>query len=186
MPFLNSRLPQTLLLSLIFAGCSSVGPKPQTAAPVTKPAEPVPGAAKAPFSVSQNPAEIFRRDTYDRVPGWYQDDLREAWPAFLASCKTLSKKPDWNELCLIAQQVNSADAKAIRLFFETFLVPNQVFNADGTDQGLVTGYYEPLLHGSRKRSGAFQTPLYRAPDDLVTVELGSIYAELKRDRKSVV
>ena len=40
------------------------------------------------------------------------------------------------------------------LFFEAFFVPNQVFKPDGTDNGLITGYYEPLLHGARKRGGA--------------------------------
>lgn len=58
-------------------------------------------------------------------------------------------------------------------------MPHQVFNPDGSDTGLVTGYYEPLLRGARKRGGAYQTPLYRAPDDLLTVDLASVYPELK-------
>jgi membrane-bound lytic murein transglycosylase A len=45
--------------------------------------------------------------------------------------------------------------------------------------GLITGYYEPMLHGARKRGGAYQTPLYKVPDDLVTVDLASVYPNLK-------
>ncbi|CDG85295.1 3D domain protein [Janthinobacterium agaricidamnosum NBRC 102515 = DSM 9628] len=80
---------------------------------------------------------------------------------------------------MIAKQVKSSDDKAIRLFFESFFVPNQVIAPDGASTGLVTGYYEPLLHGARKRGGPYQTPLYRVPDDLLTVDLASVYPELK-------
>ena len=73
----------------------------------------------------------------------------------------------------------ATDARAVRLYFETFFVPHQVFNADGTDQGLVTGYYEPLVRGARKRGGVYQTPLYRAPEDMINVDLASIYPDLK-------
>jgi membrane-bound lytic murein transglycosylase A len=108
--------------------------------------------------------------------------LREAWPAFLNSCVVLVKKPDWKEPCTIARDVDATDAKAVRTFFEAFLVPNQVINPDGTDTGLVTGYYEPLLRGARKRGGPYQTPLYRTPDDLLTIDLASVYPELKNMR----
>jgi membrane-bound lytic murein transglycosylase A len=37
----------------------------------------------------------------------------------------LVKRPDWKEPCTIARQVNADSDKAIRLFFETFFVPNQ-------------------------------------------------------------
>ena len=47
---------------------------------------------------------------------------------------------------------------------------------------MITGYYEPVLNGARKRGGAFQWPLYRVPDDLVSIELGELYPELKSER----
>jgi membrane-bound lytic murein transglycosylase A len=117
--------------------------------------------------------------SFAALPGWDKDDVRAAWPAFLSSCSVLSKRADWAEPCGIARQVNAGDSQAIRLFFESFFVPNQVVEAGGATTGLVTGYYEPLLRGARKRGGPYQTPLYRVPDDLVTVDLGSIYPELK-------
>ena len=117
--------------------------------------------------------------TFGELPGWEQDDLTQAWPAFMASCSVLIRKDDWKEPCTVARTVDKTDANAVRLFFESFFVPNQVRAPDGADTGLITGYYEPMLHGARKRGGAYQTPLYRVPDDLLTIDLATVYPELK-------
>ena len=117
--------------------------------------------------------------SYADLPGWDQDDLRAAWPAFLSSCGVLVKRPDWKEACTIARAVNGSDEQAIRTYFEAFMVPNQVIAPDGATDGLITGYYEPLLHGARSKGGPYQTPLYKVPDDLITVDLASVYPELK-------
>jgi membrane-bound lytic murein transglycosylase A len=53
---------------------------------------------------------------------------------------------------------------------------------DGHDAGLVTGYYEPLLKGSRQPTAEFAVPLYGVPDDLLVVELADLYPELKDKR----
>lgn len=116
------------------------------------------------------------------LPGWQQDDLRQAWPAFLASCKALAAKTAWTAPCADAVSVDRNDGSAIRAFFESRFVPNAIRAADGADTGLITGYYEPMLHGARKRGGAFQTPLYRVPDDLLTIDLASAYPDLKNMR----
>jgi membrane-bound lytic murein transglycosylase A len=47
---------------------------------------------------------------------------------------------------------------------------------------LITGYYEPLLRGSRKPSSRYRYPLYGIPDDLVVVDLAELYPELKSMR----
>jgi len=123
--------------------------------------------------------DIFRSSTFAALPGWDRDDLREAWPAYLASCSILAKKAEWAEPCSVALDVDGHDIAAIRTYFEAFFAPFQVLNPDGSDHGLVTGYYEPLLHGARKKAGAYQTALYRKPDDLLTIDLASVYPELK-------
>jgi membrane-bound lytic murein transglycosylase A len=128
------------------------------------------------------PPDIFKVSSFAALPGWERDDLREAWAPFLASCVALNKKADWKEICTIAHDVNATDAGAIRTFFEAFLLPYQVINPDGSDHGLVTGYYEPLLRGARKRGGPYQTALYRVPEDLITIDLASVYPELKNMR----
>lgn len=139
-------------------------PQPQPVPPVVKPAEPL------------------RAVDFAALPGWGRDDMRAAWPAFLASCEVLAKRAEWQTACTGAREVNAGDAGAIRVFFEAGFTPYQVVNPDGTTAGLITGYYEPLLHGARKRGGRYQTPLYRAPDDLLTIDLSSLYPELKNLR----
>lgn len=128
------------------------------------------------------PKEILRPTTYSALPGWEKDNLREAWPAFLGSCEVLGKKTDWTEPCTMARDVDATSEHAVRVFFETFFMPHQVLNPDGADSGLVTGYYEPLLRGARKRGGPYQTPLHRAPNDLLTIDLAGLYPELKNMR----
>jgi membrane-bound lytic murein transglycosylase A len=121
----------------------------------------------------------MRPASFSVVPGWEKDDLRQAWPAFISSCEIMIRKPEWKEVCAIARDVDPAREKSVRLFFESFFIPYQIINPDGSDTGLVTGYYEPLLRGARKRGGAFQTPLHRAPEDLLTIDLTGVYPELK-------
>jgi membrane-bound lytic murein transglycosylase A len=117
--------------------------------------------------------------SFAMLPGWQQDDLREAWSAFMASCRALAGKADWRPACTAAKVVDADDPTAVRQYFEAWFVPNLIRSEDGSDKGLITGYYEPMLHGSRKRGGAYQTPLYKVPDDLLTVSLASVYPSLK-------
>ncbi|HYH42574.1 MAG TPA: MltA domain-containing protein, partial [Burkholderiales bacterium] len=60
--------------------------------------------------------------------------------------------------------------------------PYHVAGADSGDEGLITGYYEPLLRGSRKPSERYRHPVYGVPDDLVVVDLSEVYPELKNMR----
>lgn len=70
-----------------------------------------------------------------------------------------------------------AGTEAARRFFEASFAVHRVANPDGTTSGLVTGYFEPVLRGSRKRAGPFAHALYAPPDDLINVELSSVVPE---------
>jgi membrane-bound lytic murein transglycosylase A len=161
-----SLLACATFIAIGLAGCVSAPPARQAEAP----AAPV------------KPGPVLRPVSFQSLPGWQRDDLRDAWPAFLNSCEVMSRRPEWKEPCAVARDVDAGSDRAIRTFFEAFFTPNQVFNPDGSDSGLITGYYEPLLNGSRKRGGPYQTPLYRAPEDLLTIDLSSVYPELKNMR----
>jgi membrane-bound lytic murein transglycosylase A len=173
--------------ALALAACTTT-PLPPEKAPV--PAQPAPSQPPAPAPTAPTPpaqppkpaALQLVPATFAALPGWDKDDLRAAWPAFTSSCSVLVKQPTWKEVCTIGRSVNASDEGAIRTFFETFFEPQQVIAPDGAAEGLVTGYYEPLLHGSRKKGGAYQTPLYKVPDDMLTIDLGSVYPELKNMR----
>ena len=124
---------------------------------------------------------------WNALPGWQQDRLIEAWPALLASCRTTRMAEAWRGFCAEAAAVAPQNAAAQRTLIEARLRPHQIISVEGlparrNDTGLITGYYEPFLNGARRRSGAFQTPLYAVPEDLVTVELGEVYPELQGAR----
>lgn len=171
----------SLAAALILAGCAStplpperpVPPPPVQPPPITMP-PPV-----GPIGIEVKPTPTLTPVTFDVLPGWQQDDVRQAWPAFTASCTVLVKKEDWKAACMAARGVDARDATAVRTFFENWFVPNQLRTSDGADTGLITGYYEPMLHGARRRGGAYQTPLYQVPEDLITVDLASEYPSLK-------
>ncbi len=168
-----SLLASSAAAAVILAACSTTPPPKATEAASAPVATPAPAPAAGP---------VLRPVGFSGMPGWERDDLRDAWPAFLTSCDVMARRAAWKEPCTVAREVDSTNGRAIRTFFEAFFVPHQVFNPDGTDNGLVTGYYEPLLNGARKRGGPYQTPLHRTPDDLLTVDLGSVYPELKNMR----
>lgn len=166
----SSLLVTAILIAFTITACT-------TTQQVKPPVKPVVPSVKPIEKVQETDA--LQPTTFAALSGWEQDDLRQAWPAFLTSCQVLIKKEDWREPCTIAGDVNTSEVKSIRAFFEAFFVPHRVVNADGSEQGLVTGYYEPLLHGSRKRGGPYQTPLHGVPDDMLTIELAGVYPQLK-------
>ena len=119
------------------------------------------------------------------LPGWKEDDLGAAWPAFMASCRGVASKPhgaSWKRVCDLARSADGKPGHDPRRFFETQLRPYAVQASDGNGAGLVTGYYEPLLRGSRIRTKGFEQPVRGVPDDLLTIDLSAVFPELKDKR----
>jgi membrane-bound lytic murein transglycosylase A len=158
----------------------------------------VPPAATAP---APPPAPVapapLRLDAvqFGELQAWPQSDPRSALQAFVRSCAALAARSDdaplggvnyagtageWREVCRTAALVPVDEPAAARRFFESEFVPYRVAPAAGV--GLFTGYYEPQLRGSRTRQGAYQTPLYGVPADLVNVDLGLFRENLKGQR----
>jgi membrane-bound lytic murein transglycosylase A len=116
------------------------------------------------------------------LPGWTTDNVAQAWTAFSASCRAMRFQPPWQAVCEEAAKIADPPEAAARQFFETNFVPYRVANGDGTTQGLVTGYYEPLLRGSRSKTSPFLYPLYAPPDDLLVIDLTAVNPDLKNMR----
>jgi membrane-bound lytic murein transglycosylase A len=117
---------------------------------------------------------------FAEIEGWAGDDHAAAFATLLKSCRKRSKK---SRVCKAAINLGEeADGDAARRFFEANYVPHRI---EGEPPGLVTGYYEPELNGSRERSGKFQTPVYRRPDDLVQVKPDLLRA-FYNDKQSVM
>jgi membrane-bound lytic murein transglycosylase A len=144
---------------------------------VQTPALPDPGKSVPIAMPWLKPAE------WTHLPGWRDDDMTPAWPALHQSCRGLRSNPAWTGVCQAAAQLPaSPDAATIRAFFEQHFSPWQINQADNSIEGLVTGYYEPLLRGSRLPTAKYRFPIYAAPEDLLVVDLASLYPELKNLR----
>ena len=137
------------------------------------------GPDSPPATAPEAPTHVLREVAFSDIPGWSADRFTEAWPAFMQSCTVLRNRPQWSRVCLLADGVNRGDERAIRAFIEMNLAPFQVVASDGVETGMTTGYYEPLLRGSFKRSARFSTALYGVPRDLVTVDLTAVYPQLQ-------
>ncbi len=132
------------------------------------------------------------------LPGWSEDDQAAALPALQRTCRRFAvfadghvleprevggTVADWRGLCAGLFEVSgrwrpgAADAAAVRAVLERETVPVKV-RGSGRAVGLFTGYYEPRLRGSRRRSAAYPVPLYRNPGDQVPIELGDFRPDL--------
>ncbi len=139
----------------------------------------------APESPPAPPELRFETMGWDDLPGWMADPLLPAWPALLASCGASRLDAAFAGACARAKAVRADDAPAVRAFLQREFRPwRLVFTENGqtSREGLITGYYEPVLRGARQRAGAYQWPLYAVPPDLVTVDLGALYPALQGER----
>jgi len=150
------------------------------------------------------PRDVVGTDTHDvrltlagfgDLPGWSEGDMRAALSAFRRSCASFEamdpeallggenysgKVREWLPVCQTARRAG-ASKTAARIFFEENFRPFAISDAEGRE-GLFTGYYEPVLRGSRTRSAEYPTPLYGRPGDLVIVDLGRFRPGLAGDR----
>lgn len=162
---------RSFLLALPLALAACVTPPP--------PAPVVPPPAFTPPAVPTVPVAPLEPASWEQLSNWPQLDFRPSWPAFLQSCRVLNRHPDWQGPCTKAESIAADDNDALRNFFEQYFNPYSVRNPDGSTQGLITGYYEPRLSGSRTRTARFRYPLYAVPDDLLVIDLGEVYPQLK-------
>lgn len=159
-----------------------VTPLPPVAPPA--PVEPAPAEpAPLPFETAK-PIPVampwLKPAVFAQLPGWREDDLTLAWPALLQSCRGLRSNPAWAGVCTAALRLPDLPEGAdIRAYLEQHFQPWQVSQNEGGIDGLVTGYYEPMLLGSRTPTRRYRIPLYGPPDDMLVIDLSSVYPELK-------
>ncbi len=175
-----------LWLAGFLAACGGEAPKetppePKAEAPLEKPAE--------------KPALLLEAVAFADLPGWSDDDVSAALPALRRSCGRLSGQPDdrplgpdalagtvadWRQPCADLAAVPEGDDAALRTLLDQDFQPFAVSDA-GETEGLFTGYYEAELKAAAPTApGA--TPLYRVPDDLVTVDLALFRADLRGEK----
>lgn len=130
------------------------------------------------------------RTDFASLPGWKTTDTSRSLAAFRRSCDVILRLSpdsrmggagyagtagDWRGVCSSLPQ--SADRAGARRWFESAFMPFSV-SAGRDREALFTGYYEPQIEASRTRHGDYDTPIYGAPNDLVTANLGLFRKEL--------
>lgn len=113
-----------------------------------------------------------------RLPGWGQDDLQGLSEAIGRQCAMRTPPPPWNRLCGEWASIDRNRGQALRSWIESRFEARSLVDAQGSSQGLITGYYEPLLRGSRLRESASQVPLYARPPDLLVIDLADVEPRL--------
>jgi membrane-bound lytic murein transglycosylase A len=129
------------------------------------------------------PRGRLEKTGWSALPKWENDDLARALGAFTSGCPVLAEQPAWASICTTATALGARARNAqIARFFRDNFEPYQILNTNETSAGMVTGYYEPLLHGSRTRSARYRFPIYATPQDMLTIDLSSVYPDFKHKR----
>jgi membrane-bound lytic murein transglycosylase A len=159
---------------------SAVAAEPLACPPAPKPQCPTPTPPQTPPVEARGRLEAA---PWNELPDWGRESLRPALDAFARSCQVLALRDAWKPACeaALALPAGASEAALAQYFQSTFDV-YRVVNPDDTTTGMVTGYYEPLLHGSRTRTHRYRYPIYAPPPDLLTIDLSSVYPELKHRR----
>ncbi len=155
----------------MLAGCVSVPlpPQPGPSVPAaTAPLSPAvqPGAALPADTAALPPPLLQGRSRWTAVrwaelPGFADDALHEAWNAWLKSCERPG--PVFASLCPEVRQLSIASAQEQRDWMVQRLQPYRVEPLQGPADGLLTGYYEPVIAASRQAAPGFGVPLYAPP-----------------------
>jgi membrane-bound lytic murein transglycosylase A len=110
------------------------------------------------------------------ISGWSDDDHLAAYGAFRTSCKPIASQTavpqdskalgaSLRDPCRIAKGLDLTDGAAAKAFFEQNFLPLRISRL-GEGEGFVTGYYEPVIDGSRTQNEVYNVPVYRRPSNL--------------------
>lgn len=117
---------------------------------------------------------LFVPSQFSDLPGWRDERFSEAWNAFKMSCAALAGRPAWADPCKRSSAIDARADADIRRFLETEFVLYEIRNADRSTAGMITGYYEPLLNGSRQYGAPYAYPVYAVPENLLMLDSRSI------------
>lgn len=139
------------------------------------------------------PANMLRLTPveFSSLPDWNKNDADAVLSAFRKSCVEITKRPDtspmgglyagtvgdWRGVCAAAD----VSSNGARSFFENQFTPFALSTGRNAT-GLLTGYFEPEIRGSRTQHDSYRIPVYGLPPDLVSVDLGMFRDALKGER----
>ena len=159
----GKALAWAMPLTLLLAGCDS--------------------ADKTPAPPAEAPHTTYTQADWNALPAVSEADLQAGFASWRSACVRLKADAVWGATCAAAANVPlNATTEQIRGFLQEQLQVYSLRSASGSTEGLITGYYEPVYPGSLTKTAKATVPIYGVPDDLIIVNLESIYPELKGKR----
>ncbi|MFX1725920.1 MltA domain-containing protein [Stenotrophomonas sp. AS1] len=141
--------------------------------------------AVAPQRPASSPATVptstYAKASWNALPAVADADLQAGFAAWRSACPRLKTEANWAPICAAAAKVATTPA-AIRQFLQANLDVYALRAGGNRADGLITGYYEPIYAGSLTRTAKAAVPVYGVPDDMISVQLESLYPELKGKR----
>lgn len=107
----------------------------------------------------------MQKVSFLEIDGFFEDDLNHALDVFRKDCKKSKKYDEFKNVCQKAEYETDG-----RKFFMLNFEPYKLIDSRAKDEGTITGYYEPLLHGSLKKSARYKYPIYKTPKNLVVTD----------------
>jgi membrane-bound lytic murein transglycosylase A len=146
---------------------------------------PLPPPRQIPYPQLAWPLEIsgsqYAPLAWAEVAGWSEDDHLQAYRAFRASCRPIAAErtppadpkadnpkalgTSLRDPCRAARALDISDGAKAKAFFEDHFLPLRISRL-GEGDGFVTGYYEPVIDGSRTQTEVYTVPVYRRPSNL--------------------
>src|SRR5882762_458849 len=130
---------------------------------------------------------------WSALGGWASDDHGAAFAAFQASCEVFNRQRQLSDtrpvasalkdVCKRVPRSGTLKGDKARAFFEENFLPVRIAKL-GESSGLVTGYYEPIVDGSRMPNPQFHVPLYRRPPDIVIQSQSAIQNQSAKQTQS--
>ena len=122
----------------------------------------------------------FQKVDMKNIDGFEKDDLTKALKVFIKDCQASKKNPTLTQVCLKAEEDDTLDNA--KDFFLNHFTAYQLLSDEEDKEGLITGYYEPLLQGSYYKTKRYKYPVYAVPKNLLRIDLSSAYPSLSKYR----
>lgn len=110
----------------------------------------------------KKPSNRMELTNFYEIEGFFEDDLDHALDVFKKDCKRSKRYDLFKDICHKAQFEKDG-----RKFFIVNFQAYKLFDSKSSDEGIITGYYEPLLYGSLTKTKRYKYPVYKIPKDLI-------------------
>lgn len=118
----------------------------------------------------------LQKVSWDTLEGFEEDNLDLSFEVFKKACQKSKRYENLKDICTKAEQYEGEDSKK---FFTHYFTPYRLLDENYKQEGLITGYYEPILNGSLVKTNRYKYPIYKTPKNLLIVDFSSVYPELK-------